>query len=124
MLTMPFTACPDKFQCRNNNCIKPALRCDGWNDCGDMSDEAECSKYHLVVMLRLHIFFNCSLYSYERICHILRIILMFNVHYPPFPGCNPTDISCRNGFCKPKFWKCDGVNDCGDNTDELDCKAL
>lgn len=87
MLTMPFTACPDKFQCRNNNCIKPALRCDGWNDCGDMSDEAECSKYHLVVMLRLHIFFNCSLYSYERICHILRIILMFII--PPSQAAVP-----------------------------------
>lgn len=35
--------------------------------------------------------------------------------------CDATMIQCRNGFCKPLFWQCDGVNDCGDNTDELNC---
>lgn len=35
--------------------------------------------------------------------------------------CNETQINCKNGFCKPRFWQCDGVNDCGDNTDEENC---
>lgn len=38
-----------------------------------------------------------------------------------FAVCNDTQIKCKNGFCKPRFWSCDGVNDCGDNTDEENC---
>uniref|UniRef100_A0AAX7VL81 Matriptase n=1 Tax=Astatotilapia calliptera TaxID=8154 RepID=A0AAX7VL81_ASTCA len=102
MLTMPFTACPDKFQCRNNNCIKPALRCDGWNDfvicrngfckpkfwkcdgvndCGDNTDELDC-------------------------------------------GCESGQITCKNGKCVSEKLKCDGTDDCGDGTDEQDCLTV
>lgn len=35
--------------------------------------------------------------------------------------CEPDQIKCRNGLCKVKFWQCDGVNDCGDSTDEENC---
>lgn len=35
--------------------------------------------------------------------------------------CNKSHITCKNGFCKPNYWHCDGVNDCGDNTDEENC---
>lgn len=40
---------------------------------------------------------------------------------PMHAVCNETQINCKNGFCKPSFWRCDGVNDCGDNTDEENC---
>lgn len=36
--------------------------------------------------------------------------------------CNATyQFTCKNKFCKPLFWVCDSVNDCGDNSDELEC---
>ena len=44
-VTLSPTACPKQFQCNNQRCIKSDLRCDGWNDCGDMSDELNCSKF-------------------------------------------------------------------------------
>lgn len=40
----------------------------------------------------------------------------------PHPECNATyQFTCKNKFCKPLFWVCDNVNDCGDNSDELEC---
>uniref|UniRef100_A0A8C9THJ0 Suppressor of tumorigenicity 14 protein homolog n=1 Tax=Scleropages formosus TaxID=113540 RepID=A0A8C9THJ0_SCLFO len=79
----PTEPCPGAFHCQSNRCINVKLHCDGWDDCGDSSDEINCE-------------------------------------------CNATQISCRNGLCKPSFWKCDGVDDCEDNTDEencMECKA-
>lgn len=37
-------ACPNKFACNSGICISKDLKCDGWNDCGDMSDEMKCRK--------------------------------------------------------------------------------
>lgn len=39
----------------------------------------------------------------------------------PFSDCTEQQFRCQNGWCKPKFWVCDNVNDCGDNSDELQC---
>lgn len=30
-------------------------------------------------------------------------------------------FQCKNRLCIPFWWKCDEVDDCGDNTDELGC---
>ena len=33
-----------EFQCDNDRCVPEALTCDGDNNCGDGSDEADCGK--------------------------------------------------------------------------------
>lgn len=37
--------------------------------------------------------------------------------------CNPEHTSCANGACIPKGWRCDGEDDCGDNSDEMNCNS-
>ncbi|KAK9512535.1 hypothetical protein O3M35_000936 [Rhynocoris fuscipes] len=36
--------------------------------------------------------------------------------------CAPTMFSCKNNNCIPNLWRCDGENDCGDNSDEAHCE--
>lgn len=124
------TACPRKFQCKNQRCISTGLKCDGWNDCGDMSDELNCStllwtQNFLFVLYFISIiclnFQNLQhLQLYECFCYLGLFLTHFLTSCFP-PECNASDITCRNGICKPMFWKCDGINDCGDGTDELNC---
>lgn len=35
--------------------------------------------------------------------------------------CSSNSFHCSNGRCINAAWKCDGHNDCGDDSDELDC---
>lgn len=37
-------ACPGSFMCNTGRCIRRELRCDGWADCTDYSDELDCSE--------------------------------------------------------------------------------
>ncbi|OWF55001.1 cubilin-like [Mizuhopecten yessoensis] len=41
------------------------------------------------------------------------------INYTTYP-CPPTQ-KCQNGKCIHPDWYCNGINDCGDNTDELNC---
>lgn len=38
-------------------------------------------------------------------------------------ACPQNSVHCSNGDCVNQAFKCDGVDDCGDNSDELDCPA-
>ena len=39
-------------------------------------------------------------------------------------ACDSSEMQCRNGACISVTWKCDGEDDCGDNSDEDACCKL
>ncbi|XP_076590307.1 ST14 transmembrane serine protease matriptase a [Chaetodon auriga] len=108
--------CPKQFQCRNQRCVKTELQCDGWNDCGDMSDELNCK---------------CS--SKDISCKNGLCKPMFwkcdgvddcgdGTDELNCGGCKSGQLKCKNNKCVSEKKRCDGRDDCGDGSDELDCR--
>ncbi|XP_068674117.1 G-protein coupled receptor GRL101-like isoform X1 [Montipora foliosa] len=118
-----------KFECRNyhwwKQCIDKKHRCDGHAECADKSDEMGCPP-----MLNPY---GCSVFyvlevpngnnvgvalnrkcNYENRCNNSR-------NHGPDKPCNFSDwFKCKNNLCVPNYWRCDGKDDCGDRSDEID----
>lgn len=37
------------------------------------------------------------------------------------PSCKPDQFTCASGMCIPELWRCDGIPECEDHSDELNC---
>lgn len=112
----PKNPCPGQFACFSGMCIAKELKCDGWNDCGDMSDEMKCScgkdqfacgnglcKPKLWVCDRVN---DCGDGSDEKTC-----------------SCENNEWRCGDGMCMPQDVVCNGNQDCEDGSDEASCET-
>ena len=120
----PFNCTPGQYQCDNGHCTFPMHICDRNDDCGDGSDERNCEDFQCYGKQ-----FKCSgnnetsgfCIPVERKCNT-------QVDCPngedelncPKVECPTNHFSCKNKNCISRAWVCDGDNDCGDNSDEME----
>lgn len=107
----------DQFQCKNGHCIPIRWRCDADADCVDGSDEEKCDsggKEHTLSP-------TCNAEDVDALsslCIIHSASVLSHHHVTVGRHCPQDEFQCNNTLCKPLGWKCDGEDDCGDNSDE------
>ena len=102
----------DQFQCKNGHCIPIRWRCDADPDCMDSSDEENCGSAGIVNEIDI---------VRRKMCVTEKTNQLKQQSFPVFSAgrhCPLDEFQCNNTLCKPLAWKCDGEDDCGDNSDE------
>ncbi|PVD31755.1 hypothetical protein C0Q70_07173 [Pomacea canaliculata] len=109
--------CGDQFRCEGAPlCVPKSAVCNQANDCGDWSDERNCTcnsdfefKCDMGMCIRNYrrcdYQINCPDASDEANC----------------TNCTRNQFTCRDGRCLMAEWVCDGDMDCSDGEDEADC---
>ncbi|XP_070548243.1 uncharacterized protein [Ptychodera flava] len=107
----------DEYQCDNDECIPSIYRCDGVNDCEDTSDELHCA---IVATIETATTTTTTVNNIGEVDDIDYLEDFYSGDQ--WENCASDEYQCDNDECIPSIYKCDGVNDCEDNSDELDCE--
>lgn len=121
-----------EFLCSGGRCILYLHRCDGHDDCGDLSDERGYvlhfidlvllniiempSEFTTIKFITFFLLISPKFYS----CQTLILFLVF-VFFRCV--CSPGEFQCPNDKCVPANRVCDGHTDCPTGTDEAICPS-
>uniref|UniRef100_A0A669Q0W2 Sortilin-related receptor n=1 Tax=Phasianus colchicus TaxID=9054 RepID=A0A669Q0W2_PHACC len=129
------TICEKKcngFQCPNGTCISSSKHCNGITDCADGSDEQGCE----IPLCTRYMDFVCKNWqqclSHSMVCDGDIQCEDGSDEDANYAGCaqepefhrtcDQFSFQCANGVCISLVWKCDGMDDCGDYSDEASCE--
>uniref|UniRef100_A0A8C6SI35 Sortilin-related receptor, L(DLR class) A repeats containing n=1 Tax=Neogobius melanostomus TaxID=47308 RepID=A0A8C6SI35_9GOBI len=120
------------FLCSNGTCLPATAHCNGIQECSDGVDEQNCdplcTRYmEFVCKNRAQCLFQ------SLVCDGVKHCEDGSDEDSAYAGCaTPTEFGkvcdaytfqCGNGVCVSLEWKCDGMDDCGDYSDEANCAA-
>ena len=120
------------FKCANNRCIRESDHCNGLNDCGDFSDELHCrcededNQFRCSIgpcisnHLRCNSVPDCPDASDEMGCPRVNCSTLGSglVEVPDHSRLEQCEGTTN---CILPEWRCDGHDDCWDNSDEVGC---
>nr|XP_008280588.1 PREDICTED: low-density lipoprotein receptor-related protein 2-like [Stegastes partitus] len=118
------TCAAHQYRCANGQCVSEGLRCDGYVDCSDRSDEVDCQRPpRCPTQLRCPHSHECL--QKEWLCDGEEDCKdgsdEKNCNTPPVK-CREYQWQCGDGSqCIPLSWRCDGKKDCFNGRDEDKC---
>ena len=137
----PNCPAPWFYQCESasRNCILDFWRCDGDDDCGDGSDERNCSFTTTVAPVtacEYHCAEGRGCVSFAQLCDGVQDcrdgsdeegcgggFTTTTSAWTTAPSCSQFDYRCDDGSCIALRFTCDGVMDCPGGDDELGCDS-
>ncbi|CAM1304488.1 HSPG2 (predicted) [Pycnogonum litorale] len=133
----PKTCSSNEFTCNDGTCIDARRKCDGQNDCNDASDEIDCGPNPctpndiycdgrcIPVRAQCDGIKHCRNGQDEQRCDSTSTTTTTTTGTTPepvIPACKANEFRCiSDGRCVTSAQRCDGINQCSDNSDEANC---